>query len=56
MIIKEVNYGLQITDQEKKNELAEMEIFILGSPGQSGHCSLLIVVMANSKNFFRRIC
>jgi len=42
MIIKKVAYGLRVLDDLK---FPETEIFILGSPGQSGYCSLVIVFM-----------
>jgi len=39
--IKKLGYGLQVTDATQ-----EFEIYVLGSPGQSGSCSLVVVIMA----------
>jgi hypothetical protein len=43
MEIYRLHYGLHITDDPL---FPEVEILIMGSPGQSGHCSLVIVLMA----------
>lgn len=41
-IIEDLDYGLLVKDGANP----EVEIYILGSYGQSGHCSLVIVLMA----------
>jgi hypothetical protein len=43
MFITRLHYGLQVCDDPL---FPEIEILIMGSPGQSGHCSLVIVLMA----------
>ena len=40
MKMDKLSYGLVVSDDDY-----EMEIVIVGSPGQSGHCSLVIVQM-----------
>jgi hypothetical protein len=42
MKINKLVYGLEVLDDDG----AEIAVYILGSPGQSGHCSLVIVLMA----------
>lgn len=42
VIIKRLSYGLNVLDD---GVFPEDEILIMGSPGQSGHCSLVIVFM-----------
>jgi len=41
-VIQKTDYGLIIKDSINP----EVEVYILGSYGQSGHCSLVIVLMA----------
>ena len=43
MEIRRLSYGLRVLDAVP---LPEIEILILGSAGQSGHCSLVITFMA----------
>ena len=43
MQVNRLSYGLDILDN---STFPEIEILIMGSPGQSGHCSLVIVLMA----------
>jgi hypothetical protein len=42
-VVKVLNYGLEISDDPN---YPENSIYILGSYGQSGHCSLVIVLTA----------
>jgi hypothetical protein len=42
-VIEALDYGLVVKDSQK---FTENEVYILGSVGQSGHCSLVIVFMA----------
>ena len=43
MEVRRLHYGLQVTDDPL---FPEIELLIMGSPGQSGYCSLVIVLMA----------